>query len=170
MAICDACGQEMSVGNGCTVTAFDDFADGVTRSRITHGGEFTDYIPKHPCHDCNVEAGQLHHPGCDVERCPRCGGQAISCECIESTEPVAPWTPEPWPWHCNDCGADCAELGENFMVHDDLWPADADILCIACLERRLGRSLTRADFRLSGAWHEKTLSPRLQARLQADRP
>jgi len=33
------------------------------------------------CHDCNVVHGQPHHPGCDVERCPRCDGQLISCEC-----------------------------------------------------------------------------------------
>ncbi len=33
------------------------------------------------CHDCNVKRGGNHHPGCDMERCPKCGGQLISCEC-----------------------------------------------------------------------------------------
>jgi len=36
---------------------------------------------KHTCHDCGIEEGKFHHPGCDMERCPFCGGQLISCDC-----------------------------------------------------------------------------------------
>jgi len=33
------------------------------------------------CHDCGVPEGALHRPGCDMERCPFCGGQLITCSC-----------------------------------------------------------------------------------------
>lgn len=70
---------------------------------------------------------------------------AIGCECLESADPVPPWAPERWPWFCDDCGTDCAEINENYMVRDELWPPNVATLCVGCLEHRLGRQLVPDD-------------------------
>lgn len=40
------------------------------------------YPDPKPCGGCGTKPGKTHEPGCDWERCPLCGGQAIVCPCI----------------------------------------------------------------------------------------
>jgi hypothetical protein len=59
--------------------------DGKEYERIRYGSSLEglkeiDYSIK-PCHDCLVIEGQIHLLGCDMERCPKCGNQLISCGC-----------------------------------------------------------------------------------------
>ncbi|MFC1625974.1 SMI1/KNR4 family protein [Patescibacteria group bacterium] len=50
------------------------------RLRIKYGFEKEDWeADKYKCHDCGVTRGQVHIFGCDVESCPICKEQLISC-------------------------------------------------------------------------------------------
>lgn len=63
------------------------------------------------CHDCHAKPGDLHDPGCDVERCPVCGGQALSCGCDwPEVGDRIPWSGE-WPGV-----KECRELGWFVVV------------------------------------------------------
>jgi len=79
--ICEYCKKEMTSNN--TVTCSEKtvkYPDGTELSVVP-------YEPERKgdrCHDCNILDGGSHHPGCDVERCPRCGGQLISCGCLDT--------------------------------------------------------------------------------------
>lgn len=46
------------------------------------------------CPDCNVKVGEIHQDGCDLERCPSCGGQLLSCSCAD--DEVSKFKPIPW--------------------------------------------------------------------------
>ena len=100
---CDFCKKDMSKGESCICTPikfggkeYQPIKLGEEQTfKPANGGAFPHYIQmrkvwdeciadgyqESPCHDCNTPLGGYHHPGCDNERCPICGGQLISCDC-----------------------------------------------------------------------------------------
>lgn len=57
--------------------------NGEVHHRIAYGSEdgIGDIAKQQNCHDCDVEVGEIHDLGCDVEQCASCSRQLISCNC-----------------------------------------------------------------------------------------
>ena len=78
MAKCEHCQQEMQANEITTCTyPFVRIGDVLFERNTTH----FDYGER--CHDCNIEnkKGNVHHYGCDMEECPKCGEQMFCCDC-----------------------------------------------------------------------------------------
>lgn len=101
MVKCEDCNQEMMTAESCHLTRVKSSV-GKTYFRIPYGAEYLgvfdtddmkriqsvidiDRITKR-CRDCGVNWGNIHHNGCDFERCPNCLGQFIVCDCAEGME------------------------------------------------------------------------------------
>lgn len=90
-------------------------------------------MKKRKCPDCDAAPSALHSPGCDVERCPRCGGQSISCNCIyEVNEIDADTMEEKYPEiYAEGPTAEMEarwekEWGHRRMPWSGEWPGDAE--------------------------------------------
>jgi hypothetical protein len=84
MAVCRYCGQEMSEADGCSTDPIT--IRGRSYAPIRFGTERGRKSSKGPCGDCGVKRGAVHHHGCDIEACPACGDQSISCGCVWAGE------------------------------------------------------------------------------------
>lgn len=79
---CEFCNREMRTAKGCKKIPV--VVNGKEYAPIKVGGP-GDWVqkPGERCPDCNALYGHYHHPGCDIERCPVCGRQLISCGCAD---------------------------------------------------------------------------------------
>lgn len=74
-------------------------------------------------------------------------------------------------WLCLDCGENTSQMKEHYFVRSDVWfsvmDSEVGMICIGCLETRLGRQLVGADF--TDAWindpRRNSMSARLVDRL-----
>lgn len=90
------------------------------------------------CHDCGVKEGQIHEVGCDMERCPICGGQFISCHCsqdeVEKVERI------PYILAPNLCGLCGQQWPEMFSIPTSEWEKyvvpqlQRKLLCRECFD------------------------------------
>jgi hypothetical protein len=51
-------------------------------------------------------------------------------------------------WSCVDCGKPTFQTTDYYMVKNELWKrfgVGEEMLCISCLEKRMGRKLTKED-------------------------
>jgi hypothetical protein len=91
------------------------------RIRIVRGPPMAE--PKQGCPDCGVPPGSMHQHECDIEQCPNCGRQLLTCGCSDSQRACRlPWTGQ-YPGI-----AECREFGWYArMVPGVGWsPCDAD--------------------------------------------
>lgn len=72
-----------------------------------------------------------------------------------------------------DCAVDTGKIGEHYFVHTPTWLAAVGsirgMLCVGCLEKRLGRKLNGDDFTsatINSPLHE-IKSARLMSRMRA---
>ena len=61
---------------------------------------------KQNCPDCGVPPGEMHRPDCDIEQCPNCGRQLLTCGCQPGQRAVR----LAWTGHYPGV-AECMEFG-----------------------------------------------------------
>jgi hypothetical protein len=72
---------------------------------------------------------------------------------------------------CNDCGVNVIEAGDYTMLKFEIWEDQfglrwEDNLCVACIEKRLGRPFTILDFICFPSVEGYSMSAVLQDRLK----
>jgi hypothetical protein len=85
MALCTYCDQEMLDGVSCAPEVI--VIDGAEHKPVRWGTEIG-WAPAHArCGDCGTPPRGVHHHGCDIEECPACHRQSITCGCRWASDP-----------------------------------------------------------------------------------
>ena len=89
MSVCPHRNGEMKEGNSCRPDPI--MIGDAAYEPIRWGDERKSqrWVIDFPCRDCATPPGGVHHPGCCVERCPACLGQALGCECFADPDDEA---------------------------------------------------------------------------------
>ena len=85
MSKCHYCGKEPLETDSCIRVPI--FHNGKEYDPIPYGVSSQDIDGGDRCRDCGVIVGGYHHPGCDREICPVCGGYVLSCDCNDNISP-----------------------------------------------------------------------------------
>lgn len=123
-SVCTWCNEDMTVATTCTVDAFH--REGRRFAMIRLGSERGQFFDDQ-CDDCGVVRGGLHHPGCDLQVCPACGHQMLSCGCrFDEDGPVD----EPFGVDGNGVLTERMVIdGVEVIIHRDEYP-DSDLTTV----------------------------------------
>ena len=82
MAKCNFCKREMLRAKGCAARIYMVGDKRYEPIKVGDPGDFYEGAGKNVrCGDCGALPGGYHHAWCDLEKCPVCGGQFLSCDC-----------------------------------------------------------------------------------------
>jgi hypothetical protein len=130
MAVCEWCHHEMDTAISCTIGALH--RKGRSVELPPYGSEPGWPSRSDRCGDCGVVLGGWHHPGCDLQLCPQCGDQLLSCDCCfdEDESPMGSSITEPLGVDGNGLLTERTWLGDTEVIihRDDVPPSDITVI------------------------------------------
>lgn len=130
MVVCEWCFRDMRSAPSCSVSTLSDGSGRLT-PMMPYGAE-PDWRGRQRgrCGDCGVDLGGWHHPGCDLQACPVCWGQLLSCGCTEMADDVDEPFVEPLGFDGNGCFTELWRTDDvDVVVHyDDVPESDVTVV------------------------------------------
>jgi hypothetical protein len=117
MAKCLWCLAEMGDAETCDVDVLH--RDGSPVPLTRYGDERDWPSARTVCGDCGVARGGWHHPGCDIQECPSCRRQLLSCDCrFDEHDDDEDWE--------DDCDDEFEEDGDELEAATELLGVDGN--------------------------------------------